>query len=292
MKKLFLSLIIILLLSVVFTSCAIADPGATPSPEESSPALGSTPAPESTPTPESIPAPESTPIPESSPTLESTPIDDDTACTVVFSFKSIEDFELYCKTGSTDASLYKEPPTVFPHFKMQDGIFMELNDLFPDLDMNAITVRHIEIRSEGKYLYGCHVNDTKTRFMVHFWCQEDASDLSAEKIIEKNSEYYTKSIIGDYYTSKEKPDSRFGIRTLYAFELNDVVMSYSFYGEEMSGVSVYSGNYTIVISAGGADDRKVLLSDEALKPITDLFRDGEARIEALNKIKEYIESKK
>lgn len=277
MKKLFLSLIIILLLSVVFTSCAIADPGATPSPEESSPALGSTPAPESTPTPES------TPVAEREPTFNED---------LIYSFKSIEDFELYCKTGSTDASLYKEPPTVFPHFKMQDGIFMELNDLFPDLDMNAITVRHIEIRSEGKYLYGCHVNDTKTRFMVHFSYQEDASDLSAEKIIEKRSKNYTKSINGDYYTAKEKPDSRFGIRTLYAFELNDVVMSYSFYGEEMSGVTIYSGNYTIGISAGGADDRKVLLSDEALKPITDLFRDGEARIEALNKIKEYIESKK
>lgn len=292
MKKLFLSFVIILLLSVVFTSCAIADPGATPSPEESSPALGSTPAPESTPTPESIPAPESTPIPESSPTLESTPIDDDTACTVVFSFKSIEDFELYCKTGSTDASLYKEPPTVFPHFKMQDGIFMELNDLFPDLDMNAITVYHIEIHSEGKYLYSCYLNDTKTRFGVVFSCQEDASDLSAEKIIEKRSKNYTKSIKGDYYTSKEKPDSWYLSSTLYAFELNDVVMTYSFDAEEMSGVTIYSGNYTIGISAVFADDSKVLLSNEALKPITDLFRDGEARIEALNKIKEYIESKK
>ena len=169
---------------------------------------------------------------------------------------------------------------------------MELNDLFPDLDMNAITISHIEVNSKARYSYGCYVNDTKTGFRVAFSYQEDASDLSAEKIIEKRSEYHTKSIIGDYYTAKEKPDSRLLSSTLYAFELNDVVMSYLFYGEEMNGVSVYSGNYRIGISARLADDRKVLLSDEALKPITDLFRDGEARIEALNKIKEYIESKK
>ena len=74
--------------------------------------------------------------------------------------------------------------------------------------------------------------------------------------------------------------------------MNDVVMTYSLDGEEMRSLVVYIGNYIIQANPGFSDEREAFLSNEALKPITDLFRDGEARIEALNKIKEYIESKK
>ena len=273
MKKLFLSLIIILLLSVVFTSCAIADPGQTPAPEES------------------------TPIPESSPTLESTPIDDDTACTVVFSFKSIEDFELYCKTGSKDASLYKKPPSLFPAFEMKEGIFVEPNELFPDLDVQGLTVDYIEIVSPYEYSYSGKTNDG-TVFGITISYDENASEVSADKIIEKRSLKANINIVkGDYYTSKVKLgalEDKHAVYNFYIFDMDDCTLEYhaNVRGNVVTSMWIHHGNYAIGISSFFDSNLDAFFADEVLKPMTDLFSGGEARIEALNKIKEYIESKK
>ena len=273
MKKLLISLIIILFV-ISLSSCATENPDATQPPEESTPIAESTPVPESTP-------------PD---------VDEEQVEFPVYSFKSIEDFELYCKTGSKDVSLYKNPPSLFPDFKMKDGVFVNLDEVFPDLDMESITVDHIEVEVSDMYYCSCYTKNG-TKFDVVFQYNENATEVSADNVIEQlaSHEYYARSKIikGDYYTSKFTSEDWRVSSVYYVFDVDDYVVRY--YADtrgNLINIWIYHDNYEIGIGSYNESNREAFFADKVLKPMTDLFSDGEARIEALNKIKQFTESKK
>lgn len=223
---------------------------------------------------------------------EDTETEEPIGCIVRYAFSSVEDFKTYYETASKDLSKYKAPPmgNTFPLYKMQEGCFVELSDLFPQLNTNEITVDYVEISSSNDYSYSGYTNKEKTPFLVAIYHEENGEKLDFEEAVKeaKNGEYDT-VISSDYHTSSSKPTKQTG-KCLYIFELEGCVVKYIFLNEKIQGMLVQRGNFKIAISPSYSDNVE-FFSDEVLKPMTCLFGSGEERKAALKHFADFVDSK-
>ena len=211
---------------------------------------------------------------------------------VRYAFSSVEDFKTYCETASKDLSKYKAPPmdNTFPLYKMREGCFVDLLDLFPQLNTNEITVDHVEMASSNYYSYSGYTNKEKTPFSISIYYEEDGEKLKFEEAVKeaKNGEFDT-VISSDYHTSASKPTKKTGL-CLYIFELEGCVVKYIFFNEKIQGMLVQRGNFKIGISPAYSDNVE-FFSDEALTPLSCLFGSGEERKAALKHFADFVDSK-
>lgn len=209
-----------------------------------------------------------------------------------YAFFSIADFKLYCSTGSKDVSLYQKPPmdSVFPPYGMAEGCFVELSQLFPELDMNSITVDYVEISSENQYSYSGYTNTGNTPFSISISYKKDTNDVSPEKVVSTaNTSMYNQIIYDDYYGMDTAISDKTGA-ILYIFELSRCTVQYDVYKEKIQGMAIHCGDYVIGISPGYSDNN-AFFTDESLSPISCLFKDGNNRDQALNKVALCVNSK-
>ena len=307
MKRLLtLTLIMILCLSLL-ASCnqQIDEPlpqtsdesSATPSNEPATneePATGEAPATGETPATGEAPVTSEESATSEEPTTDSTAPSDDTPMIMQYGFYSIEDFKTFYLTGSTDLSLYDTPPRdgFFPLFQMQEGCFVDLSDLFPTLNFENLTVSSVSVSWKNRYSYAAKTKDTKVSLSVSIQYKNAYENASIDSVLAgRDNSKVNKIIRSDYYTATEKPSKTSGLM-LYIFELNDCIISYNFYNEIMQGMSIYKGNFTIgITTAIDYIEDGSFFNDETLKPATCLFKNGEARLNALNRIAEFIDSK-
>lgn len=202
-----------------------------------------------------------------------------------YAFSTIDDFKLFCTTGSRDSTLYNSPPknNAFPPYNMYEGCFVDMTRLFPGLDKNSVTIDHIEISSSGRYSYSGYTNIGKTPFSISIKYENKSSNISVESVVaDSNASLYKQIIRADYYDTANKASSTEGA-VLYVFELNKCIVKYNVYKGKIQGMAIRSGDYEIGLSPGYSDN-DAFFTDEALKPLSCLFSDSEDRVEALNRV--------
>lgn len=216
----------------------------------------------------------------------------DAPCIERYAFSTIEDFELFCTTGSRDVTLYssQSKDNMFPPFNMLEGCFVEISQLFPELDQNNVTIDHIEIVNSGRYSYSGYTNVDQTPFRITINYKSKSSGLSVSTVVNAlDTSAYDQVICADYYDAKTQAPSKKG-STVYVFELSKCIVQYSFYKEKIEGVVIHSGNYEIGISPRYSDN-DAFFTDETLKELSCIFEDSDDRSEALSKIAAFAESK-
>lgn len=220
-------------------------------------------------------------------------------CYLIHSFFSLNDFLLYCSSGSTDVSIYEQPPkNGVPRFQMKEKAVIDFWGLFPQLDQNAVTFNYIEVMNDHHYSYsGLTNNDNQTiiGFLVGY--EEDTEDYSLESVIKKWQSVKDLIVQGDFDdTDTELPSDARSIA--YVLEKNGCVLVYPKYRKiksgtieiENQGVAIYYKKYYVQIGPCYPADT-TFYEDDTLIPILTLFKDGEERTQTLEGIKHYLDSK-
>ncbi len=215
-------------------------------------------------------------------------------CVERYSFRSLEEFKFFCATGSRNSKFYRSQNKI-PPFNMLKGFFVDITQLFPELDKNSITIDDIEIVHSGEYTYACETKHG-TPFLITIEYNKDSANISVDKVVEYfKTSRYDNVINADYYDPTSKLPENKG-SSVYIYKLNDCIINYNvmhpYSGseDEVTGVIIYSGDYRIVIGKAYSDN-DAFFTDEVLEPITCLFSYGDDRAEALNKIAAFTESK-
>lgn len=281
MKKCMLLVIALLLCMAMFTSCGDPTIPTDTVPSDSSDSHAASVPAGSSPTDDSPSTDDQPSADFSSPTIER------------YTFFSIEDFKLYCTTGSKDASLYQKPPKYgsFPLYNMVEGCFVELSQLFPELDMNCITVDNVEVEFNDRYTYSGYTNTGNTPFYVSIRYKRNTDDVLsgiADEIDSKPTQY--RIIYDDYYYGKDTAASEKTKGVVYVSELSGCTIEYNVYDGKIQGMSVEYGDYVIGISPAYSDNI-AFFTDEALSPLSCLFKNGNDREQALNQIALFVNAK-
>ena len=219
----------------------------------------------------------------SSLTLENDP------CIITYAFSSIDDFRLYCSSGSTAVSDYREPPEdgAFPLYRMKEGCFVELSDLFPALDLEKITVNHIETYSSCQYSYGGFTKEGKTRFRIDVLYERDLTPFE-EAVCKEDDSGYDRIIREDYsYRDGASRDQKGSV--LYVFETGGCTLRYRTYNGKTEGMSIRCGDYVIGISPSFTGNT-AFFSDDALRPLSCFFRSDPERAQGLDAIARSLNS--
>lgn len=214
-------------------------------------------------------------------------------CVERYSFSSIDDFKFFCATGSRDSTLYSSPPqdNNFPPYNMLEGCFIDITQLFPEFDNNSIAIDHIEISANGRYSYSGYTNIRKTPFSISVRYMNESSDVTVTSVISaaNNTSAYDRVMTTDYYDAKNEISSSDG-SVLYVFELSKCIVQYYAYKGTIQGMAIYSGDYIIGVSPGYSDN-DAFFTDETLTPLSCMFRNGEDRVDALNRVATLTQSK-
>lgn len=205
-----------------------------------------------------------------------------------YAFSSIEDFKIFCTTGSRDSTLYDSPPKddAFPPYNMLEGCFVDITQLFPGLDENNVTIDHIEISSNGRYSYSGYTNISKTPFSISIKYENQSSEVTVASVAAATTaSTYNQVILADYYEAKNTVSSSEGL-TLYVFELSNCIVQYNVYKEKIQGMVIHSGDYEIGLSPGYSDN-DAFFTDETLESVSCMFKEGEDRVEALSRVSNF-----
>ena len=221
------------------------------------------------------------------------------ACLLVYSFGSLNDFLLYCSSGSTDVSIYEQPPKDgVPKFKMKEKAVIDFWGLFPQLDQEAVTFDYVEVLNDHRYSYGGITNNahqTEIGFLVGY--EEDAADYSFESVIKKLESEKDLIVQGDF--DDTETDLPLDVKSIAnVLEKNGCILVYPKYRKRKSGgfeienqgVAIYYKKYYVQIGPCYPADT-TFYEDDTLIPILTLFKDGEERTQTLEGIKHYLDSK-
>lgn|GEM_PF-5081761 len=219
---------------------------------------------------------------------------------LIHSFFSLNDFLLYCSSGSTDVSIYEQPPkNGVPRFQMKEKSVINFWELFPKMDPDTVTFHCVEVLND--HHYGCGGitnNDYHTDINFRVGYEEDAEDYSLESVIKELQNRKMDLIVqGDFDgTDTELPSN--AKKIAYITEKAGCFLAYPKYKEmksgaiifDNSGVIIYYKKYCIEIGPGIPADT-TFYEDDDLIPILALFKEGEERTQALEWIMHYLDSK-
>ena len=221
----------------------------------------------------------------------------------IYSFSCIDDFKLFCTTESRDISLYKNGPDygVFPPFSMKNGSYLKLDSLFPTLDMSKILFDHIEIPNDHQYSYSGKTISEETPVYIEVTFDERTTYRTLDSIIEDHLRIIQNSIkenenvryevfYGDYYDERTpRPSNMILVHNYYYYDTDGCAYMYDLYRGNMCGITIWCGNYKIVIGMGSPNN-DAFFADETLTPISNLFKSEDKRSETLQGIADSIYS--
>ncbi len=213
-------------------------------------------------------------------------------CIARYGFYSLEDFKTYCLTGSKDLTLYKSMPKgeSLPLYKMSDGAFVDVLDLFPSINAETVTIDYIETASRTRYSVLGYTNKRETPFCISVRYTKD-TDFESGNIFAQNDSKVDIIKYEDYFKATEQAKSEYE-RTLFVFDINGCKVEYDVYMGKLSGLSIYVGDYCIGISdmSNGMKNAENFFDDEDLRSITCFFSDADRAAESIDSIKNYLKS--